>query len=158
MRKNLTNTVLSLEKCSRIAEKPTACSPNPCLNGARCIELPDNQHKCECKIGYTGEHCQIKDVCKPSYCGVKGVCLSIGFTSPISHLCWCSKGEFLGSDCNKNLEANPCLNSDAKNKNFPLKVNPAIYVLCDGTKPQIKFCQHPLVYSNTTGECDWAEY
>lgn len=147
-----------IEKCSKTQEKPTSCSPNPCLNGARCNEISDTEYKCECKLGFTGENCELKDVCKPTYCGNKGVCLSVGYASPISHLCWCSKGQYLGLDCNKNLESNPCLAYDSKNKKFPLKLNPAVYVICDGTRPQVKFCQHPLVYSESTGECDWPEY
>ena len=128
------------------------------MNGARCVESSMLQYKCECRSGYTGNHCENKDVCQPNICGSKGICLSIGFTSPISHLCWCSKGQYLGLDCSKVNESNPCLKSDSKNKKFPLALNPSIYVLCDKTRPIIKFCQNPLVFSSSKGECDWADY
>jgi hypothetical protein len=128
------------------------------MNGARCVESTFSKYRCECRSGFTGNHCENKDVCQPNICGSKGICLSIGFTSPISHLCWCSKGQYLGLDCNKVNEPNPCLNADSKNKKFPLALNPSIYVLCDKTRPIIKFCQNPLVFSVSTGECDWADY
>jgi len=152
-----------IEKCSKSLEKPSACLPNPCMNGGRCVEQTTSsqsasQYRCDCRSGFTGNHCENKDVCQANICGSKGICLSIGFTSPISHLCWCSKGEFLGLDCNKMLETNPCLNTDSRNKKFPLALNPSIYVLCDKTRPIVKFCQNPLVFSATTGDCDWADY
>ena len=111
------------------------------MNGARCVESTFSKYRCECRSGFTGNHCENKDVCQPNICGSKGICLSIGFTSPISHLCWCSKGQYLGLDCNKVNEPNPCLNADSKNKKVPLALNPSIYVLCDKTRPIIKFCQ-----------------
>jgi Notch-like protein len=147
-----------IEKCSKSLEKPKICSPNPCMNGAKCIDMPDSKYKCQCRNGFTGNHCENKDVCPPKACGTTGACLSIGFNSPISHLCWCDNGQSFGLDCNKSLETNPCNSIGSKNKKFALKLNPSVYVLCDETKPQIKFCQYPLVFSETTNDCDWAEY
>jgi len=133
------------------------------MNGARCVDMPESKYKCQCRIGFTGNHCENKDVCPPNACGSSssgGVCLSIGYNSPINHLCWCQKGQSIGLDCNKTMETNPCNNvKESKDIKFGLKLNPSVYVLCDGTnKPQIKFCQHPLVYSEAIGDCDWAEY
>ena len=34
------------------------CSPNPCLNGATCVD-GINGYTCNCQPGYTGVNCQI---------------------------------------------------------------------------------------------------
>ena len=36
---------------------PTACAPNPCENGATCVEeFP--AYSCVCPAEYTGQHCE----------------------------------------------------------------------------------------------------
>ena len=33
------------------------CSPNPCQNGATCVDLVGS-YRCDCKSGYTGSNCE----------------------------------------------------------------------------------------------------
>ena len=33
------------------------CSPNPCKNGAKCVDLVGS-FRCECKPGFTGANCE----------------------------------------------------------------------------------------------------
>ena len=33
------------------------CSPNPCQNGATCVDLIGG-HRCDCAQGYTGSSCE----------------------------------------------------------------------------------------------------
>ena len=40
------------------------CNPNPCLNGAICID-GINQYTCQCVPGYTGVNCEIS---KSAFC------------------------------------------------------------------------------------------
>ena len=40
------------------------CSPDPCKNGAKCVDLVGS-YRCDCKSGYTGGNCetgQMKDM------------------------------------------------------------------------------------------------
>ena len=40
---------------------PTHCDPNPCLNGAQCIDLWTT-YTCQCASGYTGPHCEVQTI------------------------------------------------------------------------------------------------
>ena len=42
------------------------CSPNPCFNGAVCID-GINRYTCNCAAGYTGVNCETS---KPQYYNV----------------------------------------------------------------------------------------
>jgi len=36
------------------------CSPNPCQNGATCVDLVGS-YRCDCKTGYSGTNCETGD-------------------------------------------------------------------------------------------------
>ena len=145
------------EKCEKSTEIPNGCFQrvSPCLNRGKCIPAEKFQYKCDCRSGFTGEHCEKRDVCQPADCGKSGVCLSIGYTNEFSHMCWCNNGEHIGTDCERNLEVNPCLNIASTRKYHALKSNPSIYIECENNKPVLKACHHPLVFSEELEECDW---
>ena len=42
---------------SLIASDKNECSPDPCLNGATCVDGV-NQYTCNCVPGYTGTNCE----------------------------------------------------------------------------------------------------
>lgn len=148
------------EKCEATTDIPIEHfrKSNPCLNNSTFVQTDKFQYKCECPAGFTGTHCEKKDICEASFCGMNGVCLGIGYTTVVSHLCWCNNGLDIGKDCDaaETLESNPCLKIDLNKKLHSLKLNPSVYVECgDENKPVLRTCQYPLVFSEDLQECDW---
>ena len=41
------------------------CAPNPCSNGGTCV-ANGGSLKCSCRLGFTGDLCQICDACVPN--------------------------------------------------------------------------------------------
>jgi hypothetical protein len=135
--------------------------PNPCMNNSTFVQLDNFDYGCECPLGFTGKNCEKEDICQPEFCGANGVCLSIGFDTSVSHLCWCDNGLKIGISCEDDmkeyLQDNPCMKVNVDTKLFyQLPKNPYIYVECgEENKPILKTCQYPLVFSQTLQECDW---
>ena len=52
------------------------CSPNPCLNGGKCID-GENGHTCNCDAGFSGPNCETSRyiLCIVSVCMC--VCVSV---------------------------------------------------------------------------------
>ena len=59
-----------------------ACSSNPCMNNATCIDVYSNSSsiatstfRCECQIGYEGDYCETKlNICANETCSNNGNC------------------------------------------------------------------------------------
>ncbi|XP_068694508.1 uncharacterized protein [Montipora foliosa] len=85
-----------------------SCSPNPCKNGATCVDLA-NGYSCDCKPGYTGNDCQTNiNECSPNPCQNGATCVDLVG----GHRCDCTQG-YTGSSCETNINEcspNPCQN------------------------------------------------
>ena len=82
----------------------------PCKNGGTCLmDGNDDQYKCICPDGFTGEHCESNiDDCAINPCQNGGTC--IDFVS--DYKCYCPPG-FTGTHCEENINEcamNPCAN------------------------------------------------
>lgn len=148
------------EKCENTRDIPTKHLEisNPCLNNSTFVQENKFQYRCDCPPGFTGKNCEKVDICEPSFCGMNGVCLSIGYEQEVSHMCWCNNGVEIGLDCESSdtLESNPCLDMNTEIELHALKLNPTVYVECgEENKPVLHSCQHPLVFSEKIQECDW---
>lgn len=75
--------------------EPNDCSYNPCKNGGECFSLEDG-YACECKPGYTGNICELKDSCATNPCMNNGTCMNTdeGFK------CSCKKN-YIGERCTR---------------------------------------------------------
>jgi Notch-like protein len=63
------------------------CLPQPCQNGARCID-GISDYICECSEGYTGQHCDVHvSYCHPDPC-YHGVCTNV----MRGYYCTCHEG------------------------------------------------------------------
>jgi len=132
--------------------------PNPCQNNSTFVSINTFEYRCDCPPGFTGKNCEKADICEPSFCGMTGVCLSIGHENIVSHMCWCDNGLYIGQRCEKQdtLEPNPCLNLNSGQKFHKLDRSPSVYVQCgEENKPILETCEYPLVFSETFQECDW---
>ena len=98
------------------SEDINECDPNPCQNGAVCINLLHGSFECSCNVGWTGELCEVDiDYCA-SNSSLHGPCDDIGATnctdSNSTYFCTCASG-FTGYDCsedNNECDPNPCQN------------------------------------------------
>ena len=69
------------------------CTPNPCKNGAKCIDSVDN-YECECVAGTAGKNCE----CVDDECSNGGVCV---YNSTMTEVqCLCEDGHYR-ENCNK---------------------------------------------------------
>lgn len=85
----------------------SSCSPNPCRNGANCLDLGSNNYQCVCTGGWTGPLCEEAiDYCAGDPC-YYGDCVS----SSNGFQCNCFTG-WTGNTCNIPLNfcvPNPCI-------------------------------------------------
>jgi len=146
-----------LIRCDLEATAPAGCASNPCLNNGKCIDLPQLfTFRCECPSGFTGQMCEKLDACSQKPCGPDGVCISMAPGSPIPNVCMCNSGRSIGTTCNQqSVEMNPCFTPSSNLKQFPTRINPSVFVHCEGLRPHFVFCQFPLVYSPSRQVCDW---
>jgi len=146
-----------LIRCDLDTSVPPGCSSNPCLNNGKCIDLPQLfTFRCECPSGFTGQTCEKVDTCSTKPCGPDGVCISMAAGSPVPNVCMCNSGRTIGTSCNQqSVEMNPCFQPNSNLKQFPTRVNPSVFIQCEGLRPHFVFCQFPLVYSPARQACDW---
>lgn len=146
-----------LKLCDLTSEMPLLCKANPCLNGAKCVEVSPVQFRCECPQGFSGKTCEKFDTCQSSRpCGSDGVCLSFALGSPIPHVCLCNGGRSVGLTCDKQTEQNPCTLSGSSTKLMPVAFSRAVFAHCEGARPHFKFCQPPLMFSASKQACEWS--
>lgn len=144
-----------LKLCDVTNEVPLLCKSNPCLNGAKCVELSQSQFQCECPQGFSGKTCEKFDTCSSSRpCGSDGVCLSFALGSPIPHVCLCNGGRSVGLTCDR-VEPNPCLVAGSNTKMMPVNFSKAVFAHCEGARPHFKFCQPPLLFAGNKQACEW---
>ena len=75
-------------------EQTASCFIKNCENGGTCYMVkPDNEEKCFCKEGYSGEFCEITP-CSSQPCLNGGQCLFY----ENSYICNCQNG-FTGDNC-----------------------------------------------------------
>ena len=83
------------------------CASNPCLHGAKCVNLKNDYH-CECPSNLSGKRCHYGQYCSPNPCQNGGLCEE-GSSGPI-----CQCRGFTGTHCmvdiNECLRQNPCHN------------------------------------------------
>lgn len=148
------------DKCEKTQDIPLdiLLKENPCLNDSTFTQITKYQYRCDCPPGFTGKHCEKSDICEASFCGKEGVCLSIGFESKVSHMCWCNNGINIGMDCDDEdtLEINPCLSLEPSRIFHRLENTPSVYVECgEENKPLLHRCEYPLIFSQELQECNW---
>ena len=69
----------------------------PCLNGATCVNLGPDSHRCDCLDGYSGTECEDDD----DVCGHRAPCqngATCNNTGPNTYECTCTE-DFTGEDC-----------------------------------------------------------
>lgn len=143
-----------LQRCDLHTEEPLLCKSNPCMNKGRCVELGDFDYRCECPAGFSGMNCERVDSCASRPCGADGQCITLSSGSPFAHVCLCNGGRSLGQTCQQ-TEMNPCLQPNSNMRMFPLRMGSTVFAHCEGTRPHLKFCQAPLVFSAAKQACDW---
>ncbi|XP_078670158.1 uncharacterized protein LOC144910683 isoform X24 [Branchiostoma floridae x Branchiostoma belcheri] len=79
-----------------------ACKSSPCMNGASCCDLGDDEFSCLCRLGYHGETCgNFTDPCaSESRCENGGTCMrwEMGGDTPPEYSCQCPP-HFTGVTC-----------------------------------------------------------
>jgi hypothetical protein len=129
---------------------------NPCINDGECETVSSDRFKCKCPPGFMGYRCEKIDRCYGVDCGMNGFCINQPDSSPIPHVCYCSGGKRFGISCDKieETEINPCTNRSIDF--YPTKLNPQLFIQCEGNINHIRNCLHPLVYSHSKRECNWS--
>lgn len=86
---------------------PSACTSNPCANGATCVNTVDGSYRCVCREGFEGPDCRSNvDNCQPVPCLNGGKCVD----GDNWFRCECAPG-FTGPDCRINVNecaSDPC--------------------------------------------------
>ena len=138
----------------------SGCESNPCKNNGKCVDVTTLSYKCECQHGYTGLVCEnAPDYCVSNPCGSNGVCHLLPFNSPFPFYCTCFNEQTFGLDCSQNNnERNPCSSDTEYPTDFyATKLNPTMFVHCDGKNLNLKSCASPLVYSVVDKRCEWKD-
>ena len=147
------------QRCDLNAEQPQGCASSPCLNGARCADLPLFQFRCECAPGFAGGLCEKTDVCAATAgnpCGPAGLCIALPQGSPVPNVCSCGGGRSIGLSCDAaRAEPNPCLQPGSNLRLFSVMFNPSLFAHCEGARPNFLFCQAPLIFNAAKQSCDW---
>lgn len=145
-----------LDRCDYNQLQYSPCVTAPCLHGGRCVDLPNFEYKCECLAGFSGEKCEnAPDICALNPCGSNGKCHTMPANSPIPFYCTCFNEHMFGLGCSRNVEVNPCTNSDSEEAYFKTKLDPSLFIHCSGKVMHMKFCSRPLVFSSTHNICEW---
>lgn len=142
------------QRCDLNIERPLGCASNPCMNNAKCVDLPFFQFRCECPTGFAGIACEKLDTCASNPCGQDGVCISLPIGGPTTHVCSCGGGRSIGQTC-QTAEANPCAQPNSNLKLFSVNFNPSLFAHCEGSRPHFLFCQQPLIFNVAKQACDW---
>lgn len=138
---------------------PTNCNSHPCQNGARCVDLPNSDYRCECTVEFHGKNCDLTpDVCINNRCGSNGVCHPLPYRSVVPYYCTCSDDSSFGLACDQSVERNPCIGIPASRTTsilFSTRIHPSLFVQCDGNIPFVKACSKSLVFSKSANKCDY---
>jgi hypothetical protein len=109
-----TSTKQSILKSSKSIEIYGVCPialSNLCQNGGLCRKSNSNTFECQCKPGYSGTFCNLKEpfCSNPNRCKNGGTCFQVDQTNG---RCECSS-KFKGIYCEIGLECepNPCFNN-----------------------------------------------
>ncbi|PIK51824.1 hypothetical protein BSL78_11285 [Apostichopus japonicus] len=88
------------------------CLSNPCSNGGTCRTQGDESFSCDCHEAFSGERCEIEDICILSPpCQNGGTCTSTGHNQ---YFCQCVSG-FSGPVCGTQVSQNPCSANQCQN-------------------------------------------
>ncbi|CAF1271786.1 unnamed protein product [Didymodactylos carnosus] len=105
----------------------------PCGSHGHCRKYlnPPNNAYCQCKQGWTGEHCNITSTCLQSKCANGGRCVS-GYSNHVN-ICICPLGK-IGPDCCAQFD--PCKQVQCQNRGtcIPLDDRSSYQFIC--------LCQH----------------
>ncbi|XP_042544933.1 protocadherin Fat 2 [Dipodomys spectabilis] len=94
--------VLEREALSPCCPRSDACSPDPCLNGGTCSQVPGTGYVCSCAPPFSGRHCELqRENCTSVPCLEGGTCMS----SPEGTSCNCPH-PYTGDRCE--MEARGC--------------------------------------------------
>ncbi len=111
----------------------TACSSNPCYNGAICIDY-GYSFACQCASGWTGIRCQLStNPCLIQPCRNGGSCINIGTTT---FKCECPTG-FWGHTC----EVSSCQQSPCKNGGVCKETSLGFSCNCSSTGYTGTYCE-----------------
>ena len=151
-----------------------------CKNGGTCIKTSHTSFRCSCPRNYTGNNCEIFDICSINPCKNNGLC---SFTAPANFVCNCTS-KYFGTFCELENPCfmngiNPCKNgglcrnqivADAKNDLNDVKTNLSYVCLCYGnfmgkncdickTGYQGEKCENVINYCQPSpclhGYCQW---
>jgi Notch-like protein len=165
-----------------IYDDPNICTPYEssfCKNGGTCIKTSRTSFRCICQRNYTGNNCEVFDICSINPCKNNGLC---SFTAPANFICNCTS-KYFGTFCELENPCfmngiNPCKNgglcrnqivADAKNE-LNVKTNLSYVCLCYGnfmgkncdickTGYQGEKCENVINYCQPSpcahGYCQW---
>jgi hypothetical protein len=134
------------------------CLYEPCQNGGKCVDLYNYEYRCDCPQGFYGKNCEeAPNPCGANTCDLNGVCHAMPIHSPIPFYCSCFQDNFFGLRCSRDLEQNPCKSKVAEGQEafFSTKLDPSLFIHCDGPRLHLKACSSPLVFSKELNRCDW---
>ncbi|KAI3384136.1 hypothetical protein SNEBB_004851, partial [Seison nebaliae] len=133
---------------------PKSCHVG-CNMNQECVKDP--MARCECRIGYTGQFCEVKiDYCKKNPCKNGGVCTS--YSSGYSCLC---ANNFYDDDCSNVRINNPCRLSDMSSGLLlhPHPNDMSKFVSCFGFEAaSVLSCPPSLKFDNQLKTCISNEY
>lgn len=146
-----------MDRCDHDAEPVlSGCDLSPCQFGSTCVDLPNQEYKCECLEGFRGKHCEIApDVCATEPCGPQGVCHAQPASAPIAYYCTCFNEKAFGLNCDdeRTLEKNPCDDVDSDSALFPTKLDGAVFVHCNMHEFSLKYCATGAVIERNQIDC-----
>ncbi|XP_046847413.1 delta-like protein C isoform X2 [Xenia sp. Carnegie-2017] len=92
------------ENCSQPVSYCKQQSQNPCQNNGTCVDISSNEHRCDCKEGFSGFHCDIVE-CSSS---CRGKCEG--------NVCRCRSG-WKGKNCSECVKRSSCIHGYCKKPN-----------------------------------------
>jgi len=95
--------VTTAEWVTTAAVNVTACSSEPCLNGAECT-VTDIGYSCQCAEHYEGDDCErYVNPCVSNPCAFGATCNDLGEENGGLYNCTCNVG-YTGSDCSQDID------------------------------------------------------
>jgi hypothetical protein len=83
------------EISNKLLQNKNICQIRPCQNGGMCKSDGNSLFYCLCKMGYSGQNCEIKTICFNRPCKNEGICYS---NNTSSYECNCIN-DFYGLNC-----------------------------------------------------------
>ena len=136
-------------------DKPPAhsCETNICKNGGTCERIDEN-YKCNCQLGFSGDHCEINvNDCEKNVtekCGPNGKCLDL----VNGYVCICDD-DYFGPDCFRNKVKIPCrIGIDIHTTRYFYPFDSSVIVQCNSRgNLLLNKCPNKLHWNPATASC-----